>query len=95
MAGHDDRQIWFAAYLFIYGSEPVESPYLMQLRTVVSQLFRGGRPLTLIAVTGNVRGDRFGVADRAATDWIARAWEHYEAVCSPDGEGGRRYAEAP
>jgi len=79
--GHDEEDVLFSAYLFIYDSRPVENPYTTQLRDVVGQLVSGGHPLTLVAISGNVRGDRFQIADRAATDWLARFWKHYQAAC--------------
>lgn len=93
--GHDDRDIWFGSYLFVSDSRPIEDPYLRQLLTVVRQLVSGGHPLTLITVTGNVRGDRYEAVDRQATAWIGRAWQYYDSVCSPAGASGRRYADGP
>jgi len=79
--GHDDADVLLGSYLFIYDSHPVEDPYATQLRDVVGQLISGGHPLTLVAISGNARGDRFAIADRAALDWLERFWKHYQAVC--------------
>lgn len=74
---------WVVAYLLVYGSRPVDNPYLEQLLSSPLQLVRGRTPMWLFFVSGQVDPDMEEAAERAAKDWIRDAWMRYEAACHP------------
>jgi len=70
-----------ASYLFVYGNRPVEHPLLSQLLSAPAQIWRGGRPLSLLIVAGGVPLERRPEARERAQRWLVSAWQHHSASC--------------
>lgn len=78
-AGQQSMQI--AAYAFVFGNEPIASPFAAQLRGMLRELRDGRRPLTVLLAGGRATFDTAPYRDELAKRWIAAAWEHYRGMC--------------
>jgi uncharacterized protein YjiS (DUF1127 family) len=85
------------AYAFVFGNEPVASPFLAQLRGTLRELREGRRPLTIFLAGGAATPDTAPHREEIALRWIASAWRHYRGMCfggglvhspEPGGDGG-------
>lgn len=76
-----DGRPTMASYLFVYGGRPVEHPALEQVKNVVSHIWSGTRPLTLMIVAGQASPSRRAVALEQGRDWIEAAYLHYRDAC--------------
>jgi hypothetical protein len=72
-----------AAYLYVFGNEPVRHPFPVQLRSAWRELRDGRRPLTLMLASGVATRDSAPAREEVATRWIRAAWEHYRTMCLP------------
>lgn len=73
----------FALYLFAYGTEPVEHPFVAQLGGAFDDLLHGNRLLTVWMVGGlDRRGG--GPGQERGEAWIAEAWQHFESSCKAE-----------
>jgi hypothetical protein len=70
-----------AAYLYLYGNEPVLHPFEFQLRGALRELREGRRPLTLILVGGAATRENAAEREELALRWIVSAWQHYRSMC--------------
>ncbi len=71
------------AYAYIYGSEPVVSPFAAALRDSFRAVVGGTRPLTLLMTSGSVYHGQLPVMKTASLNWLAAAFERYRDVCGP------------
>jgi hypothetical protein len=74
------------AYAFVFGNEPVASPFLAQLQGVLRELREGRRPLTIFLAAGAATPETAPHREEIALRWIASAWQHYGVMCL---DGGR------
>ncbi len=79
------RPARMAAYLFVYGNEPVETPFLYALRSSARQFFTGTLPLTAILVEAPARRRVDPRAEQKAVAWIEAAWRHHARSCLAAG----------
>jgi hypothetical protein len=70
------------AYLLVYRSSPVASPYWPQLRAAPVELFSGRRPMTLFLI--QARGSPAGVQEmeKVEREWLLSSWEKYRSACT-------------
>ncbi len=73
------------SYVFVYGGEPVQRPLFAQLRSSLSQLLGGTRPLTLLMVA--TQGLDSDAAVAQANAWLDETWRYYRAACLGNGAG--------
>jgi hypothetical protein len=78
-SGHDKFHV--VAYAFVFGNEPVENPFLAQLRGTLRELRNGRRPLTVLLAGGMATPETAAHREALALRWIAAAWEHYRGMC--------------
>jgi len=85
------------AYSFVFGNEPVASPFTAQLAGVLRELREGRRPLTVLLAGGAATQESAPHREEIALRWIASAWQHYRNMClggasarspEPVGDGG-------
>ena len=69
------------AYLLVYRSAPVASPYWAQLRAAPVLLFRGRYPMTLFFIQAHGSPGRSAEMENIAREWLRSAWENYCSVC--------------
>jgi len=69
------------AYTFVFGNEPVESPFVAQLRGALRELRDGRRPLTILLAGGAATSETAPHREEVAMRWIASAWQHYRQLC--------------
>jgi hypothetical protein len=72
-----------AAYLYLYGNDPVPHPFEFQLRGALRELRQGQRPLTLLLVGGPATRENAAQREDLALRWITSAWQHYRSMCEP------------
>jgi hypothetical protein len=72
---------YVAAYLYLYGNDPVPHPFGYQLRGALRELREGRRPLTLILVGGPAIRENAAKREDLALRWIVSAWQHYRSMC--------------
>lgn len=70
-----------AAYFFVFDNRAVRSPLRAQLGRAVELAITGQRPLTLVLISGEATRATVERAERAATDWLARAWPFVAEAC--------------
>jgi hypothetical protein len=73
------------AYSFVFGNEPVASPFLAQLRGTLRELREGRRPLTIFLAGGAATPETAPQREKIALRWIASAWQHYRGMCFDGG----------
>ena len=71
------------AYGYVYGLEPVASPFGAALRDSFRAVVEGSHPLTVMLVAGAIEHGRLPVLQDAAIRWLADAFLRYEEVCRP------------
>lgn len=69
------------AYFFVFDNRPVRSPLFAQLRHAVGLAVGGPRPTTLVLLSGTATPATAERAERAAVDWLARAWPFVAEAC--------------
>ena len=79
------RPARMAAYLFVYGNDPVETPFLFALQSSARQFFTGTLPLTAILVEAPAQRRVDPEAEEKAVDWIEAAWRHHARSCLAAG----------
>lgn len=71
----------FAAYFFVVGGQPVESPMTTLLGSAFQRLVGGARPVGLVAIGGASLPRDVEKVHAAAEDWLFAAWDHYRSTC--------------
>lgn len=79
-------------YAFVFGNEPVASPFLAQLEGVLRELREGRRPLTIFLAGGAATPETASHREEVALRWVASAWQHYRGMCL---DGGRARSPEP
>jgi hypothetical protein len=74
-----------AAYVYLYGNDPVPHPFEFQLRGALRELRNGRRPLTLILVGGPATRQNVARREDLALRWIVSAWQHHRSMCNQTG----------
>lgn len=72
---------YVAAYLYLYGNDPVPYPFGYQLRGALRELRDGQRPLTLLLAGGATTQANAAEREDLALRWIVSAWQHYRSMC--------------
>lgn len=88
-SGQSEFQL--VAYAFVFGNEPVENPFVAQLRGAFRELSNGRRPLTVLLAGGAATPETAAHREGLALRWIASAWGHYREMCL-DGRSPRAAA---
>jgi hypothetical protein len=70
------------AYLLVYRSSPVASPYWPHLRAAPAELFRGRRPMTLFLIQARGSPRSLREMEKAEREWLLSSWEKYRSACT-------------
>jgi len=70
------------AYLLLYRSSPVASPYWAQLRAAPVELFSGSRPMTLVLIQARGSPARLQEMEKVGREWLLSSWEKYRSACT-------------
>lgn len=71
-----------AAYLLVYRSSPVASPYWAHLRAAPVELFSGRRPMTLFLIQARGSPGSLGEMEKVEREWLLSSWEKYRSACT-------------
>jgi len=69
------------AYLLVYNSTPVASPYLAQITAFPFQLVGGSRPMTMFFISARGPTRDFEAMERSGRQWLLACWRRYCATC--------------
>jgi len=69
------------AYLLVYRSSPVASPYWPQLRAAPVELFSGRRPMTLFFIQARGSPGSLREMEKVEREWLLSSWEKYRSAC--------------
>ena len=78
--GHTDS-VTVLAYLLVYRSSAVASPYWAQLRAAPLELFSGRYPMTLFLIQTHGPAARLGTMEAMAREWLISEWQSYRSAC--------------
>ena len=78
----DTEPAILVAYLLVYRSSPVASPYWPQLRAAPVQLFSGRRPMTLFFIQARGSPGRLQEMEKVGREWLLSSWEKYRSACT-------------
>ncbi len=70
------------AYLLVYRSSPVASPYWPQLRAAPVQIFTGRRPMTLFFIQARGQPGSLQEVEKVEREWLLSSWETYRSACT-------------
>jgi hypothetical protein len=70
------------AYLLVYRSSPVASPYWPHLRAAPVELFSGRRPMTLFLIQARGSPDSLREMEKVGREWLLASWEKYRSACA-------------
>jgi hypothetical protein len=70
------------AYLLVYRSSPVASPYWPQLRAAPIELLSGRRPMTLFLIQARGSPDSVIEMEKVEREWLLSSWEKYRFACT-------------
>lgn len=70
------------AYLLVYRSSPVASPYWPQLRAAPVELFTGRRPMTLFFIQARGWPSSTQEMETVEREWLLSAWEKCRSACT-------------
>jgi hypothetical protein len=70
------------AYLLVYRSSPVASPYWPHLRAASVQLFTGRRPMTLFLIQARGSPRSLREMEKVGREWLLTSWEKYRSACT-------------
>jgi exosortase len=76
-----DGQVDLAAYLLVYGGEPVANPVRAQLADAPALMLRGQQPMTLYYAQAVARAQDEQAASDALDRWLASSWKQYREIC--------------
>jgi len=71
-----------AAYLLVYRSSPVASPYWAHLRAAPVELLSGRRPMTLFFIQARGSPGSLREVEKAEREWLLSSWEKYRSACT-------------
>jgi hypothetical protein len=69
------------AYLLVYRSSPVASPYWPQLRAAPVELFSGRCPMTLFLIQARGSPRRLREMEEVQREWLLSSWKKYRSAC--------------
>jgi len=69
------------AYLLVYRSAPIASPYWPQLRAAPVELVTGSRPMTLFLVQARGSPARLEEMETIEREWLLASWRNYRSAC--------------
>jgi hypothetical protein len=69
------------AYLLMYRSSPVASPYCPQLRSAPLELFSGRHPMTLFLIQTRGPASSLREMEVAEREWLLASWDKYRSAC--------------
>jgi hypothetical protein len=69
------------AYLLVYRSSPIASPYWPQLRAAPVELLSGRRPITLFFIQAHGSPGSFREVEKVEREWLLSSWEKYRSAC--------------
>jgi len=69
------------AYLLVYRSAPVASPYWPQLRAAPAEVVTGSRPMTLFLVQARGSPARLPEMEKIEREWLLSSWRNYRSAC--------------
>ena len=70
------------AYLLVYRSSPVASPYWPHLRAAPIELFSGRRPMTLFLIQARGSPGSLREMEKVGREWLLSSWEKYRSACT-------------
>lgn len=70
------------AYLLVYRSSPIASPYWPHLRAAPLELFSGRRPMTLFLIQARGSPGSLGEMEKVGREWVLSSWEKYRSACT-------------
>jgi hypothetical protein len=70
------------AYLLVYRSSPVASPFWVHLRGAPVELLSGGRPMTLFLIQARGSRGSLGEMEKVEREWLLSSWEKYRSACT-------------
>ena len=70
------------AYLLVYRSSPVASPYWPHLRAAPVELFSGRRPMTLFLIQARGSPGSLREMEKVGREWLLSSWEKYRFACT-------------
>ncbi|MGA2369360.1 MAG: hypothetical protein ACLP3R_19525 [Candidatus Korobacteraceae bacterium] len=70
-----------AAYVLVYRSSPIASPYWPQLRAAPVELLSGRRPMTLFFIQARGSAGRLREMEDVQREWLLSSWENYCSAC--------------
>lgn len=70
------------AYVLVYRSSPVASPYWPQLRAAPVELFSGRRPMTLFFIQARGTRRRLSAMEKVGREWLLSSWANYRSACT-------------
>ena len=70
------------AYLLVYRSSPVASPYWPHLRAAPVELVSGRRPMTLFFIQARGSPGRLREMEKVEREWLPSSWEKYGSACT-------------
>jgi hypothetical protein len=80
---HTSSPSTLVAYFFVFDEDVVRSAFLAQLRAAIDLALTGPRPVTLVLISGVAAPQAAPAVERAATEWLARAWPFVADACRP------------
>jgi hypothetical protein len=78
----DPNAAVLVAYLLVYRSSPVASPYWAQLRAAPVELFSGRTPMTLFLIQARGAPGTFPVMENVGREWLVSSLGNYRSACS-------------
>jgi len=79
--GNSDPAI-LVAYLLVYRSSPIASPYWPQLRAAPVELFGGRRPMTLFLIQAHGSSGSLREMESVEREWLLSSWAKYRFACA-------------
>lgn len=79
----EEGQAIAVAYLLVFGSSPVASPYWPHLRAAPFEMFAGRRPMTLVLIQARGFPNDLHNMERVEDEWLVSWWEKYRTACLP------------
>jgi hypothetical protein len=78
----EEDQALVVAYLLVFRSSPVASPYWPHLRAAFSELFTGSHPMTLYFIQARGLPESVPEMEKVEREWLVSSWEKYRTACT-------------